>query len=264
MERTMPAISWTHTAGWCWGVDRPARSRRIVGVIPAAGYATRLQPLTGSKETLSVAGRPVMDYLIERMVQARCDDIRVVTRPEKMDVVAHVERRQLTLVTSHPQSVSESILAGLDGTGPGDLILFGFPDTIWYPADGFVLLLDALKGFEAALGLFRSSEPERSDVVEFGGSRAVTSVVVKPAEPRSDWIWGMAAARRRSLEVLTEYPEPGAAFDSMSVNNKVAAVPFPGPFVDIGTQEALQANLQDLDAPSGSTLLDTRVSALEE
>jgi len=39
----------------------------IVGVIPAAGHAIRLQPLSGSKELLEIGGRPVMDYLVERM-----------------------------------------------------------------------------------------------------------------------------------------------------------------------------------------------------
>jgi hypothetical protein len=39
----------------------------IVGVVPAAGYATRLQPLAGSKELLQVRGRPVIDYLLTRL-----------------------------------------------------------------------------------------------------------------------------------------------------------------------------------------------------
>src|SRR5687767_15687131 len=104
---------------------------RIVGVVPAAGFATRLQPLACSKEVHLVGGRPVMDYLIDRLVQAGCDDIRVVTRPEKADVIAHAERQNLTVVLAHPRSVSRSLLAGLDGVGPDDLVLLGFPDTIW-------------------------------------------------------------------------------------------------------------------------------------
>ena len=41
--------------------------RRIIGVVPAAGYARRLQPLDRSKEVLEVKGRPVLDYLLDRM-----------------------------------------------------------------------------------------------------------------------------------------------------------------------------------------------------
>ncbi|MDQ3085467.1 MAG: hypothetical protein M3Q67_01535 [Actinomycetota bacterium] len=39
----------------------------IVGVIPAAGHALRLQPLVGSKEMLESGGSPIMDSLVECM-----------------------------------------------------------------------------------------------------------------------------------------------------------------------------------------------------
>ena len=40
----------------------------IVGLIPAAGYATRLAgSVTGSKEVQVVRGRPVMAYLVDRL-----------------------------------------------------------------------------------------------------------------------------------------------------------------------------------------------------
>jgi UTP-glucose-1-phosphate uridylyltransferase len=58
----------------------------IVGVIPAAGYATRLQPLPCSKEICVVGGKPVMDYLVEQMRIGGCSELRVITRPEKRDV----------------------------------------------------------------------------------------------------------------------------------------------------------------------------------
>ena len=222
--------------------------RRLVGVVPAAGYATRLQPLAGSKETYRIAGRPVMDHLIERLRRAGCDDIRVVTRPEKTDVIAHAEELRLTVVPARPASVSTSLLAGLEGTGGDDIVLFGFPDTIWEPIDGFVRLLDPLDDFEVALGLFPGREPQRSDVVEFAESGLVTSVEVKPPVPKSDWIWGMAAARRRSLAELSMHPEPGAAFGSMCIRGTVVGVPLSGPFVDIGTPEALDAYVRGLDA----------------
>jgi NDP-sugar pyrophosphorylase family protein len=188
-----------------------------------------------------------MDHLVERMERAGCTDIRVVTRPEKTDVIANAERHALTVVLAHPRSVSESLLAGLDETGPDDVVLFGFPDTVWEPADGFVRLLDALVGdFDVALGLFRSPEPERSDVVEFTDSGVVTSIVVKPQAPTSDWIWGCAAARREVLDDLSTHPEPGAVFHAMCAQRKVLGVPLPGPFLDIGTPEGVQAAARDL------------------
>jgi glucose-1-phosphate thymidylyltransferase len=221
------------------------RASRIVGVIPAAGYATRLQPLPGSKETFSVAGRPLMDYVVDRMVQAGCDEIRVITRPEKTDVIAHVARRKLTAVLASPPSVAHSVLAGIDGMDPEDVVLLGFPDTIWEPLDGFVQLLDSLDGFEVALGLFRAVEPQRSDVVNFNRTGLVTSVQVKPKVPKSDWIWGIAAARRRALDALSGRDEPGDLFHHMCVSGSVVGVPLPGTFVDLGTRDALEAYVKE-------------------
>ncbi|MGA9159240.1 MAG: hypothetical protein WB297_00015, partial [Actinomycetota bacterium] len=93
-------------------------------------------------------------------------------------------------------------------------------------------------------GLFRGREPERSDVVEFAESGIVTSVQVKPPVPKSDWVWGMAAARRQGLDALAIYDEPGAAFNSMCAGGQVVAVPLSGPFDDLGTPEALEAYLR--------------------
>ena len=55
----------------------------VVGIVPAAGYATRLQPLDCSKEVVPVGGRPVLGYLVERMRAGGASEIRVVTRAEK-------------------------------------------------------------------------------------------------------------------------------------------------------------------------------------
>ena len=68
--------------------DRP----RLVGVVPAAGHATRLEPLAGSKETYRIAGKPLMNHLIDWLRRAACTDIRVVTRPDKTDVITHAEQ----------------------------------------------------------------------------------------------------------------------------------------------------------------------------
>ena len=61
-------------------------------MIPAAGHATRLQPLSGAKEMLEIGRRPIMDCLVERMRVGDCTRLRVVTRPEKDDVIAHAEK----------------------------------------------------------------------------------------------------------------------------------------------------------------------------
>ena len=213
----------------------------IVGVIPAAGFANRLGPLPCSKELLPVGGRPVMEYVVERMLLGGAADIRVVTRADKGDVVEHARRLGATVVEGNPASVSESVRLGLSGLAPDDVVLLGFPDSLWEPVDGFSTLVDALRdGIDVALGCFRSDELQRSDVVVADADGIVRSVQVKPARPSSDLIWGCAAARASALDALGEHAEPGHLFDRLARRGSVRAVRFEGEFVDIGTPESLE------------------------
>jgi glucose-1-phosphate thymidylyltransferase len=211
----------------------------IVGVVPAAGHATRLGPLPCSKEMLPVGGRPVVEYVVARMRRA-ADEIRVVTRPEKTDVAEHAGKLGAVVVEGRPASVAASIRLGCDGLAPDDVALLGFPDSVWEPDDGFLRLVDALDDATAvALGCFRSAELERSDVVVLDARGQVREVQVKPERPEADVIWGCAAARVDALAGLADVDEPGHLFDRLARRGTVRAVLFPGEFVDIGTREAL-------------------------
>jgi glucose-1-phosphate thymidylyltransferase len=134
----------------------------IVGVIPAAGYATRLQPLPCSKEVYELNGRPMMDYLVDRLLAGGSSRLCVVTRPEKKDVIEPAKALGAEVVLAHPASVSESLLAGMEGVATDDIVLVGFPDTLWEPEAGYRPLVAAVKdGCDVALGLFCTADRER-------------------------------------------------------------------------------------------------------
>lgn len=213
----------------------------MIGLVPAAGHARRLQPLACSKEVLRVHGKPVMDHVIERMGVAGCADIVVVTRPEKRDVQDRARSLGARVVLARPRTVSASVHAGLQGVDRDRIVLLGFPDTIWDPTDGYLRLIEALRDpFTVALGLFEGKEPQRSDVVAVGASGVVERVDVKPMTPRSRWLWGCAAARARALHGITAVPEPGFHWDALARRRLVIGVPLAGSFLDIGTKEALE------------------------
>lgn len=216
--------------------------RAIVGILPAAGYATRLQPLNCSKEVLPVRGRPMMDYLVERMRAGGCTRLRVVTRPEKRDVVAHARALGAEVVLGNPATVSESLLEGLKGVAPQDTALIGFPDTLWEPVDGYRPLVEAVhEGCDAALGLFRirASDLPRSDVVVVDASSRVLRVHVKPASPSSNQIWGCAAAPVETLAELGRTEWPGQYFDLLCREGKdVRGIALKGGWLDMGTRVA--------------------------
>ena len=213
-----------------------------VGVVPAAGLGTRLQPLSGSKELVMVHGRPVMDHLVERLHLAPCREIRVVTRPDKADVAEHARASGLAVVLGEPATVPESLLLGLRGLAPDEVVLVGFPDTIWDPDDGFARLVAELAADEdadAVLGVFTGADPARSDVVELGADGLVRSVAVKPDAPETSDVWGCCAARAGVLaEGLPGVEEAGFLFDRLARAGRIRGVRL-GHFLDVGTPEAL-------------------------
>ncbi len=218
-----------------------ADTPRVVGVVPAAGRATRLQPIPCSKETLVVGGRPVMEYALERIGAADPSEVRVVTRAEKRDVVELAERLGARVLLAEPATLAASILAGLAGLDREDVALVALPDTLWEPLDGFRRMLERLdEGVDVVLGVFPSAEPERSDVVSLDERGDVTEVAVKPPVARSHLVWGCVAARVGTLRALDAHREPGHLFDTLAREGRVGAVCFPAQFVDIGTRESLR------------------------
>jgi NDP-sugar pyrophosphorylase family protein len=211
----------------------------IVGVVPAAGRAERLRGMIdGSKELVPAHGRPVIDHLLERLDLA--DEIRVVVRPAKRDLIEHLHRRA-TVVEGEPGTVSDSIALGLEDLADDEVVLVGFPDTLFGPPDAFERLVDALRGrHEVVLGAFTFAQPSRSDVLELGGER-VARVHVRPPESSSSVVWGCFAARRSALEGIDRHEEPGQLLDELARAGKVGAVRFVEELFDLGTPEALAA-----------------------
>ena len=225
----------------------------VVGVIPAAGHATRLQPLACSKEVYPVAGRPMMDHLLERMWSAPCDEIVVVTRPDKSDVAAHAEAHGASVVLGHPDSLGASLARGVAGLADDDVVLIGFPDSMWEPADGYAHVLGLLDGgWDVALGLFevdRGELPRYEPVVTDGLDR-VLDIQFKPDRPASPWIWGCAATRAGVLRDLDVWGEPGHLFRAVAGHGRVGAVRLGG-YVDMGTPSGLRAALRGRWARAG-------------
>ena len=209
--------------------------------MPAAGFATRLQPLAGSKEVYRIGDRPLIDYVVERMGAATPDEVRVVTRPDKRDVIDHAVRIGARVIEGTPETLAQSIALGLRTLDADDVALIGLPDTVWEPIHGFTLLLEILSvETDVALGLFTSGEPERSDVVTLDAEGRVTAVSVKPARPPSDLIWGCAAARAGALAGLENRAWPGEQFDLLARAGRARGLHLGSDFLDVGTRDALR------------------------
>ncbi|HYG66205.1 MAG TPA: sugar phosphate nucleotidyltransferase, partial [Anaeromyxobacteraceae bacterium] len=169
------------------------------GIVPAAGAGSRIQPLAFSKELLPVGSRvvdgterprAVSEYLVERMIRAGADRILFVISPGKSDIVEYYggsvgTARICYVVQPTPSGLCDALFRALPFVAPGEEILVGLPDTVWFPADGFRALGPGLSFL-----LFPVRHPELFDAVVTDASGGVTEIQVKQAQPSTEWVWG--------------------------------------------------------------------------
>lgn len=74
-------------------------------VIPAAGYGTRMLPITKtvSKEILPLVDKPIIQYVVEELVEAGIEDIIMITAAHKADLVDYFGETEAGL-TAHLQA----------------------------------------------------------------------------------------------------------------------------------------------------------------
>jgi glucose-1-phosphate thymidylyltransferase len=220
---------------------RETDRHRVIGIVPAAGYATRLGNLPRSKELLEVNGVPVIEYLVRRMEVAGCSEIRVVTRPEKEDVRDYAARRGATVLLAHPAHVGASVAAALEGVSTNALVALGYPDTLWEPLDGFVRLRDAVDSeTDVVLGLFRTLDAARSDVVVTDSSGRVADILVKPSDPPSMLVWGCLVASAFALADVGSFSEVSDSLKSAIARRRVASRWLSKFWLDVGVPAALE------------------------
>src|SRR5689334_16222763 len=82
----------------CKEVFMPQKVRKAV--IPAAGFGTRFLPQTKAmpKEMLPVVDKPIIQYIVEELVEAGIEDIIIVTGYHKRSIEDHFDRPSLELL----------------------------------------------------------------------------------------------------------------------------------------------------------------------
>jgi glucose-1-phosphate thymidylyltransferase len=170
----------------------------------AAGYATRLSPLTDSipKVLLPLAGRPMLDYLLDRLEAVdEIDRIHVVTNARFAgDFGGWASQRsglRPVAVWNDGTTSNEDRLgaigdirftideAGLEGE---ELLVVAGDNLIEYRLEDFVRFWRE-KGDGAAIAVHRVPDPEllkQYGVAELDADDRVVSLEEKPAAPRSD------------------------------------------------------------------------------
>jgi glucose-1-phosphate thymidylyltransferase len=254
------------------GARNSGPSRELVGLIPAAGLATRIAPLPGSKELFPVgysAGtgidslrpKPVCLYLLEAMHSAGVRRAFIVLRTGKWDIPAYLGSGGLVdislayLIMQYPYGAPYTIDEAYPFIKQAD-ILFGFPDILFQGEGVYQSLYLRLEETNAdvVIGLFPTQPGQRADMVETGADGRVQNIIIKPEETDLLYAWISAVWRpsfstflHMFIQQQLKAKEPGrelyigdvlqAAVDH---GLSVQSVTFPDQFFyDIGTPEGL-------------------------
>ncbi len=153
-------------------------------LIPLAGQGTRLLPHTAKRQKalLPVAGKPVLDHILEPLIAAGITEVSLVIGHLGEQVREYMTRYsdlQVTFVEqSHQQGLGHAVFLALaDVTEPVVIVL---ADTIFeLDHAGFINMDDNL------IGVVEVDDPRRFGVVETAGRRVV-EMVEKPEEPLSN------------------------------------------------------------------------------
>ncbi len=185
-------------------------NREIIGLIPAGGMASRLDPLPCSKEIYPVGFRKidkgrslrpkaVCHYLLEKMRLAGAQKAYIVLRHGKWDIPSYLEDGKMLgmnlayLMMDLPFGVPYTI----DQAYPfvkDSLIVFGFPDILFQPEDAFIDLLNrqAESNANLVIGLFPTDQPQKMDMVDIDTDGKVRGIYIKPDQTSLCYTWIIA------------------------------------------------------------------------
>ena len=229
-------------------------------LILAAGYATRLYPLTENfpKPLLKVQEKPILDWLLEDIDQTQViDQYAVITNHKFADHFrnwADNHRLPITVLDDGTESNETRLGAVRDIQFAIDELK---PDDDLFVIAGDNLLDFSLKGFlryqrqKGTTCVMRYYEPDisklkKTGVAEVDGDGKILSMAEKPQEPKGHWCTPpFYIYRREDVPLVKRGMEEGCGLDApgsfiawLSAQTPVHAYEMPGNRYDIGNLES--------------------------
>jgi NDP-sugar pyrophosphorylase family protein len=227
-------------------------------VILAAGRGTRMKDLTiaAPKPMLNAGGRPILERLIERLIEAGYSEALIVTgyRAESIEDYFRDYRFPLQFLRQAPiDGTATAALLARQFVGQDDFLLtFG---DILADAPCYREVLDKLRReprVEAVLGVRDVEDPYRGAAVYEDRDGMATRIVEKPPRGESTTRWnsaGIYAVRASLFDELErvprssrgEYELTSAISQSIEKGKLLRIFPIEGRWRDIGRPEDLEA-----------------------
>lgn len=232
-------------------------------VILAAGYATRLYPLTENfpKPLLEVAGKPILDWLIDDMASTGMVEEYIVISNHKF---AHIfeewaaKKSDATIRVIDDGTTSNETRLGavkdiqfaIEQLQLDDDLLVMAGDNLLDFSLGEFMRYGKEKNATCVMRYYEASEARlhKTGVIEIDANDGITSFEEKPAQPKSHWcVPAFYYYTREDSHLIKKGIESGCGTDApgsfiawLSGQTKVYAWEMPGRRYDIGNLESYE------------------------
>ncbi|TFG29581.1 hypothetical protein EU527_15675 [Candidatus Thorarchaeota archaeon] len=201
-------------------------------LVLTAGEGQRLRPLTSnrSKSMLMIAGRPVLQYIIDSLVENEIRDIVMVVGHGREELIDHFQMGsdqgvRIKYVIQHKQIGAENaILTARDEFEDEDEFLLVNGDVLVEP-DMVTRTLNNHKTIDGIVTMLVTlvSNPEQFGTVKIGSNGVVEKLVEKGGPDRyvSNYaVAGVSIFNREALSFLEKYEKMEKTFEEMIKSGK--------------------------------------------
>jgi glucose-1-phosphate thymidylyltransferase len=232
------------------------------GLILAAGYATRLRPLTDDvpKQLLPVGGRPMVDWILDKVKEVdEIDEVHLVTNSRYAgqferwadDKVVHVHDDGTTSNDDRLGAIADvHFVADHEVWDGNDLLVIAGDNLFDFSLADYVAFWQGKHDTASAVALYEHPVREllsQYGVVEVDPDDRVVEFVEKPEQPRTNLIATAAYIYNRShLALLRAYlaegnppDQPGNFIAWLHKRAPVYGYRFAGEWFDIGDRTQL-------------------------
>jgi glucose-1-phosphate thymidylyltransferase len=226
----------------------------VKALILAAGYATRLRPLTDTipKQLLPVGGRPMVDWILDRIAETSADEIHLVTNARfAPDFARWAEGKDVRVHNDGTTSNEDRLgaIGDVDFVGLDDDLLVIAGDNLFdYSLAEYESYWRAKGGSAVAVHDVGDQElAKKYGIVDVDGDDRIVAFVEKPDDPPSTLAATATYLYRREHGALVPTylaegnppDQPGNFVAWLHAREPVYAYRFAGEWYDIGDHAQL-------------------------
>ena len=228
-------------------------------LILAAGYATRLYPLTENfpKPLLKVSGKPILDWLIDDMSKTGLIDEYIILSNHKFAYIFEEWSNGRYTILDDGTSSNETRLGAVKDIQyaieqlnlDDDLLVMAGDNLLDFSLSGFINFSQE-KQATCVMRYYEADEARlhKTGVAEINEEGLILSMEEKPAEPKSHWcIPAFYYYTRQDAHLIKKGIDSGCGIDApgsfiawLSTQTNVFTYKMPGKRYDIGTIDSYE------------------------